>query len=406
MRRILTPLPNVRRLAGVAALGAGLSLTAGIALAADDASEPPFKGHAAWVYDTLNVPGKPREIKSGFFVDTINRYNEQAGIDHRIRTIYSYHGSLELYCPGRKAERCRKDDMIVSFATPAGADGKAPADSSVARYGAGLKAQPDAPAPHSVAIIDGVVNANYAGSMKGFNELPQAQAEAFADKTAAALCQNPHIDGVQFDIEPLDVSSKNGQYYFYRRIAELFAGAAGEGAPDCQRADGQGLYFSLFAPVRSLNPSSASAGHLKEILTAHDNGYLIAPIYDLDATPLGHATSLADYRRQASQQLRQLQAWGSAAGVPFKVGIPAAASVHEYVRCEGPPCRNTQAAPSSQLDYVKAVLDAVDSSGVRDNPLFMGNVIWAWSRGISHGGARFLPDQPPQDVLSHLRKNL
>ncbi|MGB1907389.1 MAG: hypothetical protein ACPHN3_08640, partial [Spongiibacter sp.] len=153
-------------------------------------------------------------------------------------------------------------------------------------------------------------------------------------------------------------------------------------------------------------PNSMSAANMAEIVNTHRNGYMIAPIYDLDGSPLGHATSVSDYLRMAMQQLSQLNDWANQAKVPFKVGIPAAASVHEYVGCNGPPCRNSKAAATSQLAYVKSVITALDSSGARDNPLFLGNAIWAWSRGISHGGASFTPQTPPEEVLDYLAKRL
>ncbi|MDX1504473.1 MAG: hypothetical protein R3221_02070 [Spongiibacter sp.] len=365
-------------------------------------------GHSAWIYDSLNLPGKPRQLQAGYHIDAINDYNRRAGKHQRLSAVYSYHGSLEMYCPGKNAKRCKENQLILSLATPAKRGrGNSDKGSSLAHYRQGVQPQDDSHRVAAVAVIDGVVNGDYEGSLEGFNELPRHLAEGFADKVSASLCADPTIDGVQFDIEPLNLDTKNGQYYFYRRIAENFSGTRSLAGVNCKTsAHPEGRFFSVFAPVRALAPNSMSAANMAEIVNTHRNGYMIAPIYDLDGSPLGHATSVSDYLRMAMQQLSQLNDWANQAKVPFKVGIPAAASVHEYVGCNGPPCRNSKAAATSQLAYVKSVITALDSSGARDNPLFLGNAIWAWSRGISHGGASFTPQTPPEEVLDYLAKRL
>lgn len=369
-------------------------------------SGPDFSGHAAWVYDSLNVPGQARQLQAGFFIDAINDYNTQAGRKHQISSIYSYHASMEMYCKGG-AHNCSPTNLKLSFASPQHPLGKHAEKSSVARYRHGVKARDGQQPVKAVAIIDGVVNGQYQGSLKGLNELPQRLAEGFADKVSAAICADANIDGVQFDLEPLNLESHNGQYFFYRRIAENFAGKRDMGGINCVTSSHPaGRFFSVFAPTRALRPGSGSAANMHQITNSHRNGYMIAPIYDLDGSPLGHATPVADYQQMARRQLQQLNSWATQARVPFKIGIPAAASVHEYVRCAGPPCKNQGAAPDSQLTYVQALMTALSATGVRDNTLFHGNVIWAWSRGISHGGASFMPEAPPAEVLNYLIKNL
>jgi hypothetical protein len=363
----------------------------------------PFSGHSAWVYDTHNVPGEPRTVSPGFFSAEIARYNRNADPGHKISTIYSYHGSMEMYCSKHDPKHCPPDKLILSLATETSAANHHQR-SSVAHYRQTLGASDKLPeGVGSVAIIDGVVNGHYEGSLKGFNELSQEAANAFAEKVAAALCKDPNIEGVQFDLEPLDVRKKNGQYFFYKRIAALFAQDNG---PCIDENHPQGRYFSVFAPVHSLKANSQSAKNLQAIFSAHQNGYLIAPIYDLDATPLGHSTSVKHYRKLAQRQLDMLNRWSKQAEVPFKIGIPAAASVHEYVDCKGPPCKKKTPLPTSQLDYVQAVFTAMAETKIRDNPFFLGNAVWAWSRGISHGGASFHPQKPSDNMQDLLGRQL
>src|SRR5699024_500683 len=71
-------------------------------------------------------------------------------------------------------------------------------------------------------IIDGRTDAG--GYLTNFNGLSEELARGYADKVAAMICADQRIDGIQFDLEPFDVTTKNGQYYFYLQIAKNFAG--------------------------------------------------------------------------------------------------------------------------------------------------------------------------------------
>ena len=59
-----------------------------------------------------------------------------------------------------------------------------------------------------------------------------------------------------------------------------------------------------------------------------------------------------------------------------------------------------------QVDYVAAALDA---SGVRENPAFLGTALWGWSRFTAwppHSDGVFLPAQPSAEVLALLAERL
>lgn len=413
-RRFRYPATAIAALS-MAAIASGIARTADRqGVLAEDVFPP--RSHAAWVYDVKRESGKPNRVDPGYFAGALNDYNRRAGEAHRIGMVYTYGGSLEMYCPEGDAASCRPSDLVVVYGSgeddkDKGGHGERAGAPTTRAYRQKMDAAMAGGDPAVVAIVDGVVNADYEGSMKGFNELPRELAQIFADKVTRQVCSDPMIDGVQFDIEPFDVRSRNGQYWFYRRIAENFAGGvpAGDGGPavDCKTADHpRGRFFSVFAAARHLRLGTPSAIHVQQIMTGHDNGYFIAPLYDLGAEPLGHATPLEQYHRQVRSQVSQLKRWAGELGIKYKFGIPAAASVHEYVQCRGESCANMKAAPASQLAYVKAALSAIEQSGARRDPLYLGNAVWTWSRGIVHGGAQFKPDNPPEDVLSYMAGNL
>ena len=313
---------------------------------------------------------------------------------------------MELYCPGQGTAYCPISKMILSEASGAGERKPgAPRSETLSRYHQDIDASEQHPTTVE-AVIDGVVNAHYAGSLRGFNELSQSAAEAFADKITERVCSDPDIDGVQFDLEPFNVNKQNGQYFFYKRIANNFA-AATDAGKDCANEDHPtGRYFSVFAAARHLQPGTPGAENLQDIMHTQGNAYMIAPLYDLAATPLGQQTGVANYRQQVQTQTAQLAQWANEAQVYYKFGVPAAASVHEFAGCNGKACRQVATESISQLDYLNAAIEAINNSGARGQLYYLGTAIWAWSQAIVHGGAQFSPASPPADVIHYLQQNL
>lgn len=372
----------------------------------------PPPGNSAWVYDAQYQQGHRHGTKAGSFVDALNRYNHGTARDHAITRVYPYGGSMEMYC-GDDAADCRPDALKLIF--------DAHGHQSLAAYSQRLHPVDGQPV-RVVPVIDGSIRGNYAGSLKGFNRLSPEMARAFADKVARKMCADPKVSGVQFDLEPFDVKHKNGQYYFYKRIAADFAGCGGGactadsgkdapvdpahdpfGCVDAAHPDG--LDFSVFGAAHDLAAHGPAGRHLKQIMTAHHNGFLIVTLYDLSNSPSGHLTPLPAYKKKVQHQIRSAQRGAAALGVPYQLAVPASASGHEYGRCDGAGCRPAP-AQLPQLAYLQAAVSAVAASGVQGDPLYLGTAVWAWSRHIGHGGMRFFPSQPAAAALAYLRAYL
>lgn len=390
-----------------------LALLASHAVASESSVVP--NAHAAWVYDVTNRPGEPRRYDPGYFATGLNSYNRGAEKGHKIRLIYTYAGSLEMYCPGRKADQCRLEDLVAVYPLNAdkrlhGADGEA----TVRAYAAKIDGALAGGRVLVVPVIDGAISGDYEGSMKGFNELPRELARAFADKVSRKVCSDPNVAGVQFDIEPFNVSEQNGQFHFYQRIAENFAGTVPatlrEGAVNCKTNDfPKGRFFSVFASSNQMNPAGPAAKNISEILTKFNNGYLIAPLYDLGSGPPGHALSVTEYQNRAERHAKQMAKWSAQSGVKFQLGVPASATVHEHAYCRGGGCSRAPGAAAevpTQDAYLRAALDAIDSSGARQSPHFRGVSVWGWTRGVTVHGLQFEPQVPPWNALSLLGKRL
>ncbi len=373
------------------------------------------KANAAWVYDISNKPGEARRYDPGYFATALNNFNRSAERGHKIQLVYTYSGSLEMYCPGRKAELCRLDDLIAVY--PLSSDKKlrgSDATHTVQAYASEVDGTLAEGRVMVVPVIDGVVSGDYEGSMKGFNELRPEMARAFADKVARKVCEDRNVAGVQFDIEPFNVSKKNGQYHFYRRIAENFAGevpaSLQHGPVKCKNEDfPQGRFFSVFASSNQLNPAGPAFANIREIITEFNNGYMIAPLYDLGSGPAGHALAVTEYQRRATRHAKQMAKWAAKGGVPFQLGIPAAATVHEHAYCRGGECRKAPGAATdmpTQDNYLEASLHAIEDSGARDVAEFRGVAVWGWTRGVTVHGLEFEPQVPPWNALKLLGTRL
>ena len=365
--------------------------------AATAASAFPPKANAAWVYDPKDANG---EVLAGTYVDAINQYNLTANAGHRVSEIYSYGGDMEMYCPGGVAANCTASDLYVFFSRDAVVNDSLPAkhrNASAVAYAKGLDQNLLGGAPIVVPIIDGAVTGK--GALGGFNDLSPSMARAFADKVAWRLCSDPTVAGVEFDLEPFNVNTANGQYYFYKRIARNFASTQ----MHCVDATHpKGRFFGIFASSNALRPGTDSSVRVAEILNRRHNGYWIDPLYDLAGDPSGYRTSVDKYRSMATAHAYNTARWAKALGVKYQFGIPSAASFHEYTDCSGSACGGAAAPAQGQLDYVTAAREAIDASYARDDSLFLGTALWSWSPRVGFGDTSFGPTAPDGPVVQYL----
>lgn len=360
----------------------------------------PPKANSAWAYDT----GSP-----GTWVDAIRSYNQQATAGHRLNEVYSYATDLEMYCPDNDGTQCSANDLY-SYYTPGG--------SGQARTAAYYQAF-DADASGSLIIspiIDGRTDAN--GYMQGFNELSPQLAAGFADKVAGQVCADPHVDGIQFDIEPFNLTTKNGQYYFYLQLAKDFAGRhVGNPADDpygCVDATHpRGRFFSVFTFAASIRPGTQSAGNVQDVLNTYGDGYFMDSLYDLSSAPAGTLNGIAAYRSAVRQEATDTKTWANRLRIKYGYGIPGSASAHEFTTCTASPGAQGSCVPDAtgatgypMIDYAKAAVTAIDDAGALHDPRYMGTAIWDFGDHVSWNGLNFGPVPAPADVLSYFANNL
>lgn len=360
----------------------------------------PPKVNSAWVYDT-DAPGT--------WVNAIRDYNAKATPGHTLNEIYSYATDLEMYCPDNDGTQCTADDLY-SFYTP-GSGGRA----RTAAYEEAFNGT----RPGSLVIspiIDGRTDTG--GYLRGFNELSPELAAGFADKVAAQVCADTNVDGIQFDLEPFDVSTKNGQYYFYLQLAKNFAGEH-DGNPSqdpygCVDDDHpRGRFYSVFSFASSIAPRTESAGNVQDILNTYGNGYFMDSLYDLGSAPAGTLNSLESYRTAVEKEVRNTRSWAAPLQLKYGYGIPATATAHEFTTCTAAPDADGGCVPDEtgatghpMISYTKAAVQAIQRARAPHDPRYLGTAIWDFGDHVSWNGLNFGPVPATADVLDYLATHL
>jgi hypothetical protein len=360
----------------------------------------PPKANSAWAYDTSSP---------GTWVNAVTDYNKQAMPGHELNEVYSYATDLEMYCPNNDGTQCTANDLYSYYT--AGGSGRARTDAYYQAF--------DAPRPGSLIIspiIDGRTDTG--GYLQGFNQLSPELAADFADMVASQVCADPHVDGIQFDIEPFDVTTRNGQYDFYMRIAKDFAGEhAGNPAQDpygcVDAAHPRGRFFSVFTFAASIEPGTESAANVQEIMNSYGNGYFMDSLYDLSSAPAGTLNGIAPYRAAVQREATDMKRWADRLHIKYGYGIPASASAHEFTTCNATPSASGSCVPDAtgatgypMIEYTKAAVNAIDRTGALRDSHYLGAAIWDFGDHVSVNGLDFGPVPAPADVLSYLATNL
>ena len=351
----------------------------------------PRGANSAWAYD-----GKSG---AGVWATTIQNYNQLATDGHRLNQLYSYGSDVE-----------SDPDSASGFTTYYTA-GVQPSERTTA-YNADLNIAPgltSTPSPVQLSpIIDGQIGSD---SLPGsFNSMSVTAARALADQIALQVCADDNVAGIQFDVEPFNVTSTtSGQYPFYLQIGKDFAGAG------CTNANHPlGRYFSVFAFGSALNPATASGPNVASMLNTYHNGYFIDSLYDLGTGPAGALNSPDTYTGLVSTETAHTVQWARQLGVNYAFGIPAAASDHEYTTCQGSGCvagtstTGASVAGAPMLSYVAAAVNAINAQGATTDALYVGTDLWDFGAGTgtSLGSVVVTPAAAQVDVLRWLATHL
>jgi hypothetical protein len=265
------------------------------ALAAAAAPLPPAGHVAAWLYDDQPPKHPPASFPVAIWSDALAAFNHEA--TKPINVAYSYGGDMEWW---GGANTYFPDTAVKAAA-------------AYKTSTAGVK--------YVVAVIDGRMDGgkNYSPDLSRFT---RAQVEAWANLTAQVVCASEHVDGVQIDLEPVEKPYVVRLTQFLARLSEEL------------RSPGRGCVSSSHPKGRSLSAFMFAAAATADMWAAlGPNGYVTVSGYDLSSEPPGVASSVEEYGARLGAVVDTIIASAKKHDGSFVLGIPAAASCHEFEMC-------------------------------------------------------------------------
>jgi hypothetical protein len=321
--------------------------------------QPPLPaGAGAWVYDVNG--GQP-----AMWADAIAAFNELPGARaHNVSLVFSYGGDMEYY-------PASPDPYQTYF----------PAENQQAALAYGRVAG----VQHVVLVVDGRMDGGEDYS-PDLSKLSAAQLKEWADVTADLYCSFESVDGIQLDLEPF------APPYAANFLVFLAALAADLRSPErncVSPAHPAGRSISTFMFAESVTPEVWRA--------LGPSGYLSVSGYDLSSAPAGVTDPPASYAAKLAASLAFVAASAKANNGSWLVGIPAAASAHEFETFTFE--NGTVIAGSPQVEYARAAL--AELAKVAGAPGYLGPALWGFASEMAyppHSHNLFEPSMPFVDA--------
>ena len=350
------------------------------------------KGHGALLYDAMQPagPDSTRMNSPGQWKEDIAAFNAGATKSTKISRLYPYSGDIEMYCTGLNDDCIysgSKKNVFVYYTSPAGY-GK----DSVAAY---RKAFPKATI---MPIIDGHTQSSLLKAIN-YSEIGKKT----ADLVARSICVDPNVDGVLFDLEPLDIRAP-GQVSFYTEISRQFASAS---CIDANHPRGR-----VFGAL--LNPHIIRDWHALAVAFG-GNGYAAVSAYDVNVVQPVAPVNMKIYTRRLIKRLKIMDKASKKYKIPYTVIIPAASSYSEFNKIGvydsriPPPNfivkKDYTSDGVTQIGYMKAAR-AIMMAHVQSS-YFIGTDYWSWSQYKSPDPKKdhlLFPAIPEGDVVTYLQQ--
>lgn len=323
------------------------------------------KGNATWVYD-INSKNSPPAM----WADWIGFYNGNTLAPHNLPTVYSYGGDMELI----------NGTPTTSF----------PVNNQTA-----AKAYKGTYGVRSVILtIDGAMNGGQSYS-PDLSKLSISQVQAWADTTAKLYCAYDFVDGLQVDLEPARAPYLANLLVFLKQLSSDLMLKSN----NCVNlAHPSGRTMGVFLGVGAATSTMFTA------IGGNGNGYVVLSGYDLSDAPLGSpATIPSKYGLQLTANLKILAANATASKGYYVIGIPGAASVHEfsqYIPGTGQPVFGYPMYSASQDNYSSQAIAAIQNT-VKTNPGYLGTALWGFTLQMANpvnSKNMFYPSAPFQQA--------
>jgi len=376
---------NIKQVAGVLAMVCCVSSSVLMAAV-------PAKGHGALLYDATQPsgPDSKRSNSPGQWISNITAFNAGATDSTKISRLYPYAGDIEMYCTGL-TDDCiysgPKQNVFVYYTPPAGSG-----EASVAAYRKAF------PKETIMAIIDGSTKSSLLKALR-YSEVGTNT----ADLVARTICADSNVDGVFFDLEPLDIGSP-GQFAFYKEISKQFASSA---CIDANHPSGR--VFGAFLSPHKISDWGALAAAFGS------NGFAAVSGYDVDDKQPPVPVTMHAYTASVTGMLLSMNAASEKYKIPYTVVIPAASSFSEFNKFgfyDGsiPPPNfklQTDYTPDgiTQVGYMKAARAIMKAQA--KSPYFIGTDYWSWNQYKSPDPKKnqmLMPAIPEGEVVTYLQQ--
>lgn len=170
-----------------------------------------------------------------------------------------------------------------------------------------------------ITVIDGRMDGGQPWS-PDLSKLNTSQIEAWADEATDVYCSVDAVGGIQVDLEPFSGKYAAPLLTFVARLASNLRSAE-RNCVSASHPSGRSVTMFMFA-------SAATPAVWQALGT---NGFVTVSGYDLSDSPPGTPSDVSYYTAQLAAAAAEIAASAAAAGnAPFFVGIPAAASTHEF----------------------------------------------------------------------------
>jgi hypothetical protein len=222
-----------------------------------------------------------------------------------------------------------------------------------------------------ILTVDGQMNGADPSS-PDLSKLIPSQVQAWADQVANTYCAYDFVDGLNLDLEPARAPYLNNLLIFLKQLSgDLLKGS-------CMNAlHPYGRTLGVFV--------SAAAANSDFYAAIGSNGYAIISGYDLSDNPPGTPTTPSQYGTQIKARVTQVLTQAKPVNGSFIIGIPAAASVHEftkYVPASGASVTGYPMYSATQPNYVTQAVQATHAvlTGYKG---WLGTSLWTFSDKIA-----------------------
>uniref|UniRef100_A0A0G4HFK1 GH18 domain-containing protein n=1 Tax=Chromera velia CCMP2878 TaxID=1169474 RepID=A0A0G4HFK1_9ALVE len=231
-------------------------------------------------------------------------------------------------------------------------------------------------------FLDGVVHPASRSYVADFSLLTEREIKDFAAVTAKLVCDDPYVDGLNWDVEPFD----NNQVSFFEELDKHITAC--------------GKVWNIFAFSQKFNADMWSRGLGK-------SGGLLESAYDLKGTPCQCITP-NEYKRLVRNHLSRGKSLAAFHGKPYSALFSGGGSTELYEKftrpsCPFSPCEAAEGCPkrdgcATMQEYMEVVKDVIENDLGGQTAAFNGQCIGLYPY-VGTDNLGLFPPVPPGSAV-------